>query len=142
MFARWQDLGRISDRDSANGHCLSSGQMSLQVYHPVDAHFATFAKPCRMEHCSSCRDEYFIFHSASYDVSIGANETIVSDAQGVASRTSENGVFHDDALTANRYRPTLRNDLGSVHNTTARAHLDIATHYSIRCDPRGRVDLR
>jgi hypothetical protein len=115
--------------------------MTLEVYNCVNAYFAAFAEVRRMEHSRSRCDEHCVLHGAAYDVSIWPDEAVVSDAQRVTSRTSQDGIFHNDALAANRYRSAFGDYLGSVHNATTRTQHDIAADDSIRGDPRRRVDL-
>ena len=134
-------MSGISDRDPADGHRFARSEMSLQVYDSINAYFATFPEARRMEHSSPCSDEYFVLHSATDDVSIWADEAIISNAQRVTSRTSQDGIRHDDAIAANRYRSTFGDKLGSVHDAAAWAYGDVAADQSIRRDPSRRIDL-
>src|SRR5689334_19299508 len=60
----------------------------------------------------------------------------------MARRAPENGILHDDALAADRYRSSLGNYLRPEHDATARANADVAADHGIRCDPGARVDAR
>src|SRR5262245_7423952 len=72
-------------------------------------------------------------------MSIRADEAVVGNVQGMARGTSENGALHDDALAADGYRSSLGDNLRPEHDATVRANRDVATYYSIRSDPGGRV---
>src|SRR5215471_14230327 len=113
--------------------------MGLEVHHSVDAHLAALAKARCVKHRSASGNEDLILKSAPDNMSVRADEAVVSNAQRMARRASENGVLHDDALAADTYWSSLGDNLRSEHDATARANRDVATYHSIRSDPGGRV---
>ncbi len=90
----------------------------------------------------ACGDEHFIFDGATHHMSVGPNEAVVSDCQGVTRRAPENCVFHDDALSPYGDDPTLSDDLCTVHDAATWTDRDVAAHNCIRCYPSRRIDLR
>ena len=106
MLSRWQYLRGASNGDPTNGNGCAIGDMGLEVYDSVDPNFAAFAQASRMKDRCACGDEYFIFDGATHHMSVGPNEAVVSDGQGVTRRAQENCVFHDDALSSYGDGPT------------------------------------
>jgi hypothetical protein len=108
----------------------------------VDAHFAALAEVSGMKDCCTRGNEHIIVHGATHDVSIRADQAVVADAQRMASGTSQNGVRHDDALAADRYRPAFCDDLCAEHHATSRADGNVAADEGIRRDPGRGIDSR
>src|ERR1700730_8218322 len=86
-------------------------------------------------------DEDLAFPGTTHYMRIRTNEAVVADAQRVACRAPQNSVLHDDALSADRDRPALGDDLSPVHDSTARADGHIAANNGIRCNVGGGIDL-
>jgi hypothetical protein len=93
-------LGWISHRDPTDRYNFSSGEMSLEVHHSVDTHLAALAEMRCVEDRSASGNEDLVLKRAANNMSVGANEAVVSNAQRMARGTSENGILHDDALAA------------------------------------------
>jgi hypothetical protein len=142
MLSWGQYLRGPPDGDPTDGNGRALGDMGLEVYDPVDSNFTAFAQASRMKDRSACGDEYFIFDGATYYMSVGANEAVVSDSQRVTRRAPENCVLHDDALSSDGDGPTLSNDLRTVHDAATWTDRDVAAHNCIWCYPSRRVDLR
>jgi hypothetical protein len=140
MLARRQHLSRTSDCDPGNGHRFSRGEVGLEMDDAVDTHFAALAEVSGMKDCCTRSNEYLIFHGATHDVSIRADQAVIADAQRVPSGTSENRAFHDDALAADGYGPALSDDLRPEHHATARADGDVAADDGIGRHPGGGID--
>ena len=100
MLARRQHLGWISHRDPTDRNNFASGEMSLEVDHSVDAHLAALAKVRCMEDRSTSGNKDLFLNSAPDNMSVRADQAVVSNAQRMARGTSENCILHDDALAA------------------------------------------
>jgi hypothetical protein len=142
MLSRWQYLRRASNCNPTYGNGCAIGDMGLKVYNSVNPNFAALTQASRMKDRSACGDEHLIFDGASHHMSVGPNEAIISDGQGVTRCAPENCVFHDDALSPYRDGPTLSDDLCTVHDATAWTDRDVAAHNCIWCYPSRRIDLR
>jgi hypothetical protein len=79
--------------------------VGLEVDDAVDAHFATLAEVSRMKDSCTRGNEHLIFHGATHDVSIRADQAVIADAQRMSSGTSPNRGLHNDAFAANGYGP-------------------------------------
>lgn len=112
------------------------------MYDPIYSNLATFAQVSRMKDRCACGDEHFVFNGATYHVSVGPNEAVVSDDQGMAPRAPENCIFQNDALSSDGNGPTLSDDLRTVHDAATRTDCDVANHNCIGCYPCRRIDLR
>src|SRR5262249_21455347 len=64
-----------------------------------------------VKHRSASGNEDLILKSAPDNMSVRADEAVVSNAQRMARRASENGVLHDDALAADTYWSSLGDNL-------------------------------
>jgi hypothetical protein len=96
-------LGWISHRDPTDRYGFSCGEMGLEVHHSVDSHLAALAKTRCVKDCSASGNEDLILKGAANNMSVGANEAVVGNAQRMARGASKNGVLHDDALAADAY---------------------------------------
>jgi hypothetical protein len=73
MLARRQHLAWISHRDPTDRYSFSSGEMSLEAHHSVDAHLAALAEVRCKEDRSASGNEDLVLKSAADNVCVRAD---------------------------------------------------------------------
>lgn len=86
-------------------------------------------------------DEDFVLDCATHYMCIRTNEAVVADAQRMARRAPKNSVLHHNALSTDRNRAALGDDLSPIHDSTARTDGHVAANNGIWCNIGGRIDL-
>jgi hypothetical protein len=89
------------------------------------------------------RDKNFLLQLGSRHMGIWADEAIVTDGTRVPGTAANDSVLHDDAVSTDANgAPALADNACSMQYSRTCADCDVAADRRIRCNPRGRINLR
>jgi hypothetical protein len=112
------------------------------MYNRVNTYFTTLAEVGGMKNCRASCYKDLILYCGTYYVSVGADEAIVTNTQGMIHRASKYSVFQNYALSTNSNCPAFSDYLCTMHDSTARTDGYIAANSGIWGNKSGGIDLR
>src|SRR5438105_14003685 len=85
-------------------------------------------------------DEDVVFQRAAGEMSVRADQAMGADGQGVLGCGADDGVFHDDTVSAEAQGRSFGGYASAEHDAAATGDLDIAANGGVGRDVSGRVD--
>ena len=107
------------------------GRLGEEVHGGVDPHLGPRADDGAVEHSRACSKERAVAYGTAGKVRAGANEHVVTDGRRMPFGAADDGILHDDTLTADGNRAALSRQHRAKPDGGARTYRHVAADHAV-----------